>query len=183
MVLGIKECGIDIHTLNVFYPATQTFELYYYLQNVLYLNIWLYLNTCLQSASTPFLQRLRQPVWSPLCRALYPEHPQTETCVESFMISSKWTLFTFLIHVPVAYMTDPGQCPAVSRVTTTSSDWREKINTNSDQHKNTKQKNKLGAKRPPLQWFHLSEICALDCPAPGAPSLWWRCSRIRMFNG
>lgn len=39
MVLGIKECGIDIHTLNVFYPATQTFELYYYLQNVLYLNI------------------------------------------------------------------------------------------------------------------------------------------------
>jgi len=30
------------------------------------------------------------------------------------------------MHVPVAYMTDPGQCPAVSRVTTTSSDWREK---------------------------------------------------------
>lgn len=39
MVFGIKECGIDIHTLNVLHPAAQTFELYYYLQNVLYLNM------------------------------------------------------------------------------------------------------------------------------------------------
>jgi len=39
IVLRIKECGIDIHTLNVLYPATQTFELYYYLQDVFYLNI------------------------------------------------------------------------------------------------------------------------------------------------
>ncbi len=81
MILEIKESGVDIHTLNVFYPAAQTIECYCYIKMCYtYFNVW-YLNTCLQSASTPFELRLRQPVWSPLCRALYPEHPQTETCV------------------------------------------------------------------------------------------------------
>lgn len=37
IVLGIEECGVDVHTLNVLYPAEWTLVLYYYyLQNVAY---------------------------------------------------------------------------------------------------------------------------------------------------
>lgn len=37
MILRIKECAVDIHTLNVFHPSAQICERYYYIQNVLYL--------------------------------------------------------------------------------------------------------------------------------------------------
>lgn len=45
-----------------------------------------------------------------------------------------------------------------------------KTNTTSDQLRNTLE-SKLGAKHPPLQWFHLSEVCELDCPVPVGPSM------------